>query len=61
MSFVLYKYSKKTENFYVLAYSTVDATVSCFISLNIYNVITDGWVFSSLAHLFMERLTLGIM
>lgn len=57
MSFVLYKYSKKTENFYVLAYSTVDATVSCFLSLNMYNVITDGWIFSSLAHLFMEHLT----
>lgn len=33
-------------------YSTVDITVSCFISLNMCNVITDGWVFTSLAHTY---------
>lgn len=40
-------------------YSTVDVTVSCFISLNMCNVITDGWVFTSLAH--TAHLTLEMM
>lgn len=33
-------------------YSTVDVSAPCFISLNMCNVTTEGWVFPSLAHTY---------